>query len=220
LKRLLVLLLVLAVVYGGAEVGTKVYAESRIEQQIEASVPNADASSSVSLPVVYPVLVESDVARVRVSVRGIDVGPFDAEVVTANFTGVRIDRDATFRDRALRVRSIDRLVATAEITDSEVSKILPSGLSFEFQPDTVTLNLPGGISVGGRFEQSGGGVRFAPRDSELPGGLRAPSFRLADVPYLSCINRIEIQQGRAIVSCEIDNPPPPPELTSDTADGR
>jgi hypothetical protein len=220
LKRLLVFLLVLAGLYGGAEVGTKVYAESRIEEQIEASVPNADASSSVSLPVVYPVLVESDVARVLVSVRGIDVGPFDADLVTATFTGVRIDRDETFRDRALRVRSIDRLVATAEITDSEVSKILPSGLSFEFEPNTVVLNLPGGISLGGRFERSEGDFRFAPRDNELPGGVRAPSFRLADVPYLTCFNRIEIRQGRAIISCEIEDPPPPPELTGEVDVGR
>jgi hypothetical protein len=208
LRRLFFTLIFLAVLYSGSEFGVKTYVEAQMEDEVRAEAPTATGiDASVSLPIVLPVIRESAIKTVRLRVAGANVGPFVADKISATFHEVLVDRSVLIQKREVQVNAIGRFDGTIELSEAEVSKILPQGFSFKFEQDAVVLQAPGGIRVRGRLEQSKRGFTFNPGSSSLPGGMKVPTWSFGDVPFGSCVDRIEIQPGQAIISCHVDHPP-------------
>ena len=207
MKKFLFILILLTVLYAGSEFGAKTYVEARMEDEVRASAPNArNVGATVSLPLVYAVLAEKPINTVEVVVRGADVGPFVADRISGTLQNVTVDRAELIQNQEVRVTSIGSFDGTIELTEGEVSKVLPSGFSFHFEQNAVTLEAPAGIRIRGRIQGSRDGFKFSPGE-DLPAPLRLTLFRFQNVPFASCVDTVEILPGRAIVSCHVDRPP-------------
>lgn len=206
IRRLFVLAVIVGVAYPGAEFAAKRYVETKIEQEVRDADPSAqDVTASVSWPVIYDFASAGVMSETSVSVRRADIGPFVADLVTATFERVHLDRAESIRGRKPVVASIERLRLAVEVTSAELSKIVPDGFSFQLENGSVTLRGPG-IEVRGRFEVLGEDrVRFAPeRGGPLPMGV---GFRVEGVPFANCLEAIFIDAGRARFECSVDDPP-------------
>lgn len=206
-RRLVVILIVLAAAgYGVAEVYAKGYAEERMVQMAEERDPLAQGSeASVSAPLIFGIVRNGTIARIEISNRHLDVGPFIADQVSAVLTGVHLDRAESFRTRSIKLESIDRIEMSVEVTQEEASKVLPEGFRFEFSEDRVSL-IGGDLEVSGRFEISGHNEVTFTSDEPIP-GARSITWRFGAIPFVTCISSVELEEGLLIVVCTEDNPP-------------
>lgn len=210
MRRLLILLLVILVVlYGAADVYAKRFAQSKIEEQVMKRYPVAgEVDATVSVPLIFGLITGSKVDRVEVAINHVNAGEFFTDRVTAVFTGVHVKVGESISRRELVVDSIDRLDVTVEILEGEASRTLPSGFAFDFQDGRVSVTGPGGVSVEGEFEVREHEVRFVPVETvSIPGGFRSPIWNLTALPLASCLREIEIVPGRVRITCSVDSPP-------------
>ncbi|MGH9196090.1 MAG: hypothetical protein ACRD1T_10155, partial [Acidimicrobiia bacterium] len=144
-RKLFFLLLVLLLGgYAAAEVYAKGYAEERIEEAAAEKDPLARGSDAeVSFPAIFQVATRSQIDRVVLVNRHVDVGPFLADEIGATLTGVHLDRARSVAERRPRITSIDRLETKITISQGEASKVLPEGFRFEFGDGNVRLIGPG-----------------------------------------------------------------------------
>jgi hypothetical protein len=151
------------------------------------------------------------VARVPVVGALTGAGDIFASNVDVELSGVRIDKDSLLQRKQLRVDSIDHLDMTAEISQTEASKLLAivPGVRFEFLPDLVRITV-GRIVVGGSFHvEEGTRLRFVPASLVgLPAGLN-PVIELTNLPFARCTSKLEVkvEEGKVAVTCSQDNPP-------------
>lgn len=206
-KLLLVLVILLVGGYAVAEVAAKSFAERSLAENAASKDPVAtEVEAEVSSPLLWQLFTTSTIKRIQISTRHIAIGPFTADRVTAVLTNVHLDRAASIRESEPIVDSIGRLDMIVELGDDEVSKALPEGTTFEFVKDSVILKA-GSLSVEGKLEVTEPDtIRFVP-DSPLPGGVRPPSWKLEDIPFVSCIRNIEIHPGFVRVTCSQQDPP-------------
>lgn len=195
--------------YGAAEVFAKSYAERSLAENAASHDPIAEtAEAKVSAPLIWGLLTKSTISRIEISTKHVQLGPIIGDKTTAVLTDVHIDRKASIRESEPIVDKIGRIDMSVEITQEEASKLLPEGFSFESSPGKLTLKGPRGISVEGKLVVKGTDtIAFEP-DAPLPRAIRAPSFQLGDIPFVSCLQQIEAMAGRIKVTCSQNNPPP------------
>lgn len=209
MRRFLVwTLVIILVVYGAAEVASKPYVEGKIEDNVKERYPVArEVDSSVSVPLLFRVLITSTVSRVEISVRHVETEGLPTDRISATLEGVHIDLGESISQREVVVESVDRLVIAIEITDEQASKTLPARFAFEFRPSAVVVSGPGV-----RFEAepqvaSKSQIRFVAK-GQLPGGIRLPVWNLGSLPLLACNELdVDVDSGRLRITCAIDNPP-------------
>lgn len=195
--------------YGAAEVFAKSYAERSLAENAASHDPIAEtATAKVSAPLIWGLLTKSTIARIEISTEHVQLGPIVGDRTTAVLTDVHIDRKASIRESEPIVDKIGRIDMSVEISSQEVSKLLPEGFSLESSPGKVTLKGPRGISLAGKLVVRGPDtIAFEP-DAPLPRGLQPPSFQLGDIPFVSCLQQVEMMAGKVKVTCSQDNPPP------------
>lgn len=208
MRRLLIFLVVLAGIYGVLEVAAKVYADTKLQRDVQTSLgTDSRVEAHVSFPLLLDLLTESQVERIQVTVNDVDVGPFDAEEVNVVLHRVELDRAKSLQERSPVIEKVDSLDASVQITQAEVSRILPAGFSFLLDRDRVTLSTPAG-RIAGRFEKtSAGGFSFVTQAS-LPKALRTPEWEFSDVALVDCFDRLEILPGKILVGCTVEDPDP------------
>lgn len=184
-KILIGLLVVIIAGYASAEVVANQSVESAITKRVKEEDPaTRDVKSQVSIPLIFPLLRGAPVRRIAVAAGHVGMGGrFFADRAEAEFRGVMIDRDRLLNQRQVKVTAIDHAEITIEITQAEVSKILPagSGLSFEFTQGGVSVAGPG-VRVRGKLTVvQPSGIRFEPdAGALLPPGV-APQIGRAHV---------------------------------------
>lgn len=207
-RKLFLLLIVLFLGgYAAAEVYAKGYAEEKIAEAAAEKDPLARGSDAeVSFPVIFQVVARSRIDRVVIVNRHVDVGPFLADEIGATLTGVHIDRAESIARRGPKITSIDRLETMIVVSQTEASKALPEGFSFEFGHGNVRLLGPG-LEISGKLEANGdSSLTFRPDQGQLPRGVRA-SFGLAELPYLACVLNVAVELGVMRISCSTEDPP-------------
>lgn len=212
-RRLFLLLIVLLLGgYAAAEVYAKGYAEEKIEEAAAERDPLARGSDAeVSFPVIFQIATRSQIDRVVIVNEHVDIGPFLADEIGATLNGVHIDRAKSIARRRPTITAIDRLETTIVISQTEASKALPEGFSFEFGTGTVRLirliGPPPGLEISGKLEATGdSGIAFIPDQGQLPRGLRA-SFDISELPYLACVLNVAVEPGVMRVTCSTEDPP-------------
>lgn len=208
-RALLVFAGLLVLGYGAAEVFAKSYAERSLAENAAAHDPIAQtAEAKVSSPLIWGLIRRSTIDRIEISTQHVQLGPIIGDKTTAVLTGVHLDRKASIRESEPVVDRIGRIDMSLEVRQEEMSKLLPPGFSFEVAPGTVVLKGPQGIEVAGSLKvQQPDTIVFEPV-SPLPRGVRPPSFKLGDIPFVSCLQQIEAMAGRVKVTCSQQNPPP------------
>lgn len=215
MKRLLVLLFVIGLLYTGAEFAAMAYAEDRIAEEAQRQDPAArGASADVSFPFLFNLMAKSAVDTVEVEVQHVDIGPFLAESISILLKGVHLNRSESLREREPVVEAIDRVEASVAISSVEASRVLPQGFRFEFDNGASRLLGPG-VDAAVRFRvEEGSRLGIEPvSGGRLPQGIPA-SWELAKVPFVLCLEAISVQNDLLVLTCARDNPPArfPPDV--------
>lgn len=201
-----VFLVTLPLLYGGAEVAAKKLAEKSLAENVKSHDPVAtETSASVSSPLLFGLFTKKTIDRVEVSANHVKLEQLLADDATVTLHGVHIDVAQSMKQSEPVISSIDRMDVTFSISQDEVSKLVPTGLRVQFAGQGVTNLVGPGFLVKGTLEVEGGALAFRPL-TPLPKGVRNLRIPLGET-VASCIQNIEVQVGKAIITCSKDNPP-------------
>ena len=177
-------------------------AEGQLADRARAAVPGATGADAEirSFPFVGRLLVNGSVPDVRVRVDHVGAGPLAFTFVQVELHGVHLDRNRLFRDRKVRITSLDSGTATAELSDSELSRVLGVRVSSHGGRLTVTT---GKVTAPGQVEARAGVLTITAARVPL---LR---IRIPNAPLLSCPPEdVTVVDGGVRVSCTISRIPP------------
>src|SRR5207245_2664014 len=134
----------------------------QLRDRARDAVPGATGAEAEtrSFPFVGRLLVDGSVPYVRVRVNHVGAGAIAFTFVQVELNGVHLDRNQLFRHRQVRLTSLDRGTATAEISDSELSRLLGVQISSQRGQLTVTREK---VTVPGRAEAHTAVVTLAAR---------------------------------------------------------
>jgi len=208
LKRLaVVLLVILPLLYGGAEVASAAYAEKVLAETAARHDPAAsEVSADVSFPFLLDFALRSSVDRVVLEIEHVDLGRFLADRVSVALLGVHLDRARTLSRREPVVESVDRLEAVIELSASEVSKILPEGFRFEFSEGGARLLGPGTETVVTFAVLGPGTIGFESASGPLPRGIPS-SWEFSKIPLVDCLDEVSLEDGLLKLRCAENDPP-------------
>ena len=201
--RLLRPVLVLAVI--GAllgEVGYRLLLQSELVAAAAARDPRAqDVSANVGFPLT-PGLVLHRAANVTVSEHHIDLGSLKADALVTQGTGVHLKVLSSLAGRRADVTSVDKVDFSADISQAEASRTLPTGYSYVFQADKVIMKGPGRTVLTGQFQ-----VR-APAQLIfiLPGLQTPPVIKFSGYPFSGCVQGVKVVPGKATITCSRPHP--------------
>ena len=107
------------------ELVAKGLAERQLRDRARDAVPGATGGDAEirSFPFVGRLLVDGSVPYVRVRVNHVGAGRVAFTFVQVELEGVHLDRNQLIRHRKVRLTSLDRGTATAEISDIGVRTI-------------------------------------------------------------------------------------------------
>jgi hypothetical protein len=200
-KLLAVVAVVLALLAAGDFV-VRGLAERQLRDRAQAAVPGATGADAEirSFPFVGRLLVDGSVPYVRVRVDHVGAGPVAFTFVQVELNGVHLDRNQLFRHRKVRITSLARGTATAELSDSELSRALGVRISSHSGQLTVTT---GAVTAPGRVEARAGVLTIT------AGRVPLLRLRVPNAPLLSCPpESATIVDGGVRVSCTITRIPP------------
>jgi hypothetical protein len=191
-------------------------ASKNLRQQISANVPHTGATHGRvrSFPFIGRFIVFGTISEVEASVDGVDAGPVHFENITAKLHGIKIDRGALLHRKA-RLQGINAGTVSAEISDTELSRIM--GQTIKFTPGKASLTLHG-FTITANVEVQNGALKFGGLGLpgglggglNIPGGLSIPglSLPIPRAPLLPCSTQsAKVIQGRIRVSCTITQIP-------------
>ena len=191
-------------------------ASKNLRQQISAHVPHTGATHGRvrSFPFIGRFIVFGTISEGDASVDGVDAGPVHFENITAKLHGIKIDRGALAHRKA-RLQDIKSGTVSAEISDTELSRIM--GQTIKFTPGKASLTIRG-FTITARVEVQNGAIKFGALGLpgglggglNIPGGLSIPglSLPIPRAPLLPCSTQsANVIQGRIRVSCTITQIP-------------
>jgi len=209
IKRLFFFGLILIVI--GYAVG-ELLAKQLVERKIAEFVVQRDPlvrnpKVLVSAPVLAGLLFGDSIRKIQVDAANLPLGSVTAGKATATFDGTHLDRGASLSAGKPVISSIDTLKMSLEISDTEASKILPTGFKFEFAQDEVTIK-GAGIALKGRVTLVGPhALKFESQAGRLPFGVQIPLLKLQRLPFASCLDQISTVPGLLRAGCTQRNPP-------------
>lgn len=199
MRKLLVLAVVLGLLVAG-DLAVRTVAESQLRDRVVASASPAGGTSARirSFPFVGRLLTSGRVSRIEVSTAEVTVEGVTFARVALDLRGVTFDRDALVSKQEVRLVSLDRGTASAEVTQAELSERLG-----------VAVTLTAGraqVRIGGQTVTAGASVN----DDVLQltvAGQSLPRLRIPKPRMLPCVGDVEIVPGRVRFTCTLDRLP-------------
>lgn len=175
-------------------------AESQLESRLASAsreLHDPDVSIS-SFPFLGRLLVNGSVVRIRARAADVDAGPLRLATVSVELHDVRLDRNRLIGKRQVDLRSIDKGVAEAEVTEAVLGAAL--GVPLELTPGKITVTVRG-VRVTGSLRVDDNVLSVT--------GAGLPTLRLTvpDAPLLPCVTDGEVLEGRVRLRCTIDEIP-------------
>lgn len=147
IRRLLVLLIVLAAVLVGLNYAARAVTETALADHVKASTHARSASATVrSFPFLWDAAVEGRVRDVTVVDRGVPAGPVTLDSVTVVAHQISFDRKVLFNAQKVRLLSISSatVTVTTHLTGLEQSVAALTGATVSVQPgDELTVRVAG-----------------------------------------------------------------------------
>ena len=175
-------------------------AESQLEDRMRAASRQLHEPevSIRSFPFFGRLLVNGSVARIRARAVNVDAGPLRLATVSVELHDVRLDRNRLIGKRQVDLRSIDKGVAEAEVSEAVLSAAL--GVPLELTPDSVIVRVRG--------VRLSGSLRVEDNVLSIAGaGLPALRLTIPDAPLLPCVAEGEVLQDKVRLRCTIDEIP-------------
>ena len=193
----LVVLVVLAALYLGADVVVRNRAESTIATKVEAALPGTSATVRMpSLPFTGHLAVGGDVPSLRVALTGLKVGPFAVQTVTLDASTVDLDRGKLLSGSVV-VTSVRSATVTAVLTQEAIDA--GAGLPITLGQGAVGV---AGLQVPATVSIAGGDV-----DVKVA-GLRTIAIPLLPPSLLPCTLQGTIEPGQLVLGCTATSLPP------------
>ncbi len=200
LRKLLIALAILIVIFVIADFAAKAYATSQLRDRAEHAVKGATSASAsiTSFPFSARLLLGGEVQKVHLTVGPVDASHVTFESVSLDLDDVRVDRNRLINHQQVQLTGLSSGTVTAELTDTEISRL--AGTRVTFHPGRVTVSAAG-VDVGATVQMTDGSMSF--------GGLRLPiKFRIPRGPLFPCdATNAVVKEGAVDVSCTINRVP-------------
>lgn len=210
MRRLVIALAILLVVLVVGDFVAKAYATSQLRDRAERAVRGATSSTASisSFPFTGRLLLAGSVPKVDVRVGPVVAGRVTFASVSVDLHDVHVDRNRLINDRQVQLTGLGSGTVTAELTDTEVSRL--AGTRVTFAPGRVMVSAAG-VDVAASVQVTNGSMSF--------GGLRLPiQLRIPRAPLFPCdATSAVVKEGAVDLSCTVHSVPP--ELVGVTVKG-
>lgn len=201
--RRLVILVLLVILVGLADVAVKTYAEDEIKRRAEARSGGSAIVNVLieSFPFVPGLLASGSAGDVEVTIRGFVRGRLRVASLRLVLEGLRVDQERLRASREVEVTGVDSAQVTAELSEEDLARA--TGLPATIGGGEVRLSAAGrSVVVTPRLTTEGAlELRGAPQGVVLPG--------LARAGLTGCTStRTGVRGDRLVVECRTDDVPP------------
>ena len=202
MRKLIALLLVLVVLFVGANLIAAHVAGDEIAARAKEASGAQSASASVgSFPVLYRFLADGTVPEVKVSLSYVPISTVVVEKIQVTLRGVRIERGALFDQREVRIRSIASGTASVVVTAGELSGAVGRSIRLPGQGQIEVATATGMVDASASLETGDVLVVRAAGSTLLQVDLA--SSRL--VP--ACDMSLDVGAGQVTASCAVSPVP-------------
>ncbi len=192
MRKLLFLVVLLALVLVAVDIGTRIAMQHQLEQRIDSYVPNAGASVTIhGFPFLLKLVAQGGVDEITAHARQVSQGAFVLDQVDVAVHGVRINRHLFLQKRQLEIVAIDIGTVSADMTEADFARLVGVPVTLGNGTARVTV---AGVSVAGRVSITNGRLILAA--SGLPVSVPIPTL-----PVLPCLADVKIVPGHLVASC-------------------
>lgn len=201
MKKLLFLLIAVAVLLVVADFGARQVAEEQVAERV-AATEGVEGQARVeisSFPFLPGLLASGTVDDLSVSVDDVRTERVRFAAVAVDLEEVRISREELVSGRRVVLQDVGRGTARAELTQAELSRLLDLPVTVERGRVRVR--------VAGQQVTATAGVR----DNVLRlsvAGAQVPAITIPRLPLVPCLADVELVPGRIRLSCRLEQVPP------------
>lgn len=183
-----------------ADLGVRSVAEGQLRDRVRLAAAPAGATTAriESFPFLGRLLSSGSVSRIEVSAAEVTVEGLTFARVALDLRDVTFDRDRLLSDRKVVLSGLERGMATAEITQDQLSERLG-----------VAITLSAGkaqVRVAGQTVTAAASVTDNTLRLSVP-GLSVPALGIPKLPLVPCVADAEILPGRVRLTCSVDQIP-------------
>jgi hypothetical protein len=198
-RKLLVLVVLLLVIFGVADVFARIEAEHLLERRIDSYLPAPTAKVTIGGFPFLPRLVASGrIDKITATATNVGQGSFVFDQATVIVTGVRIDRSQLVQDQKLDIEAIGTGTVTADMTQANFDRLVGAPVILGNGSAQLTED---GVSVTAQVAIVDGQLRV--ESSDLPISVPIPTL-----PVLPCLAQVQIVSGQLVGSCTFHQIPP------------
>jgi hypothetical protein len=202
IRFLIFVVVVLVAAYTAGDLYLRNYTDHQLAKRISAVVPEAEhATVNIgSFPFVAPLLLSGDVHKISAQAGPVTEGRITFSKITVSLSDVKLNRTALLRSRKVQLVSITGGVATAIMTEAELSQAL-GGAPIKLTPGHMAMTLRG-VTVDAVVSMLNGTLELAPLGQPLV-TLQIPTNGL-----LPCTASVVVEAGQLALSCQVNQVPP------------
>jgi hypothetical protein len=198
-RRLLGLVLVVALLLCAGDVVARLVAQRQLERRIDRQVAGANARVRISeFPFVAKLAAGGRIAKITAHLDHAATGDFVLDRVDLSVTAVRVNRNALLRDRRLQIESIDTGTVTAAMSQADFDRLAGVAVTFG---DGVARVTTAGVTVTAHVSIVNNRLRIVA--AGIPVSVPIPAL-----PVLPCLADVRIVPGHLIATCTFPQVPP------------
>jgi hypothetical protein len=199
-RRLTLALVLLLGAGAGGDVLARQWAEAQLEARIRERDPaGRDPEVRIeSFPFLGRLLVSGEVTTMRASLADVEAGPVVFARVSVELRGVGLNRNLLVTQQEVELERLDAGTVEAELTASALSAAL--GVPVELAEGRATVTIAGrSLSADLAVEDGVVVVRASGQTLRLD---------VPEAPLLPCVSSAQVEEGRAVLRCTVDDIPP------------
>ena len=196
--KLAIVVLVLLVLLGAADVGTRLYAQRQVAHQIDTRVAGASSSVHISsFPFLGNLALSGKIDKVSAKVKHVTEEGFSFDEVDMTLTGVKLDRHQLVTGQQVHINSINTGTVRAAMSQQALDQAL--GLPVSLTNGGVQVTVDGQVITAN--------VTIVNNQLRIEGAGAARSIPVPKLPVLPCAARAVIVPGHVELTCTFHEVP-------------
>jgi hypothetical protein len=196
--KLAIVVLVLVVLLGAADVGSRLYAQRQVAHQIDTRVPGASSSVHISsFPFLGNLALSGKIDKVSAKVKHVTEGQFSFDEVDLTLTGVKLDRHQLVTAQQVHINSINTGTVRAAMSQQAVDQAL--GFPVSFTNGGVQATVDGQLITAS--------VTIVNNELRIEWAGAARTIPVPKLPVLPCAARAVFVPGHMELTCTFHEVP-------------